>query len=141
MSMEENSFLLSIITPEHEFYREEVQMLVLLSTDGEIGILAGHEPSVITITECELRFLKDDEWHTAAASAGFATVSQQEVQVLLQTAEWPWEIDIKRAERDEQEAQEILRQRRSMQEYTMARAMLARAMVRLRVTRQPSQND
>ena len=58
---------------------------------------------------------------------------QDQVLVMLQTCEWPEEIDIKRAERDQHEAQEILRQKKSMQEYAMARSMLARAMVRLQV--------
>ena len=36
------TFLLSILTPEHEFYRGQVEMLNVSALDGELCILAGH---------------------------------------------------------------------------------------------------
>jgi F-type H+-transporting ATPase subunit epsilon len=129
------TFKLSIVTPEHSFFEAPVEMLVLQAVDGEIGILSGHEPMVISLREGILRILQNGIWRSAAASSGFATVIKDEVLVMLQTAEWPEEIDIKRAERDRYIAEERLRQKRSMQEYYLARSMLARAMVRLRAAK------
>ncbi len=128
------TFHLSIITPEHSFFEGEVEMLVLNTPDGEVAIQAGHVPMVISTVEGELRLKEKGILRWAAASSGFATVIQDEVLLMLQTAEWPEEIDIKRAQRAEYEARERLRQKRSMEEYHMARSMLARAMVRLRVS-------
>ena len=136
-----SSFQLSVLTPERTFFEGAVEMLILHSTDGEIGILPNHAPEVITIVESELRFLIDGKWRWAAASSGFATVTQDQVLVMLQTAEWPEDIDIKRAERDEYEAKERLRQQKSMEEYRMAHSMLARAMVRLRVSNRHNYNN
>jgi len=128
------TFHLSVITPERSFFEGDIEMLVLEAPDGEIAILAGHEPTVISTVEGELRLLQNGQPRWAAASSGFATVIQDQVLLMLQTAEWPEEIDVKRAERSEYEAQERLRQKRSMEEYHMAHSMLARAMVRLRVS-------
>ena len=45
------TFLLSILTPEHEFYRGQVQMLNVSALDGEMCILADHAPTVVGLTE------------------------------------------------------------------------------------------
>ncbi len=135
------TFHLSIITPEHSFYDGDAEMLILESSDGSVGIMAGHAPTVLSTVESELRILADGKWRWAAASAGFATITQDQVLVMLQTAEWPEEIDIKRAERAQRAAQEHLRQKRSLEEYHMARSMLARAMTRLRVSNRHNYNN
>ena len=131
-------FRLAIITAERVFYDGDAEMLVLPSPDGEIGIMAGHEPMVISSIEGEIHIRKDGQNRWAAASAGFATVTRDEVLLMLQTAEWPEEIDVNRAEHEKEEAEEIMRQKQSMQEYAMTRSMLARAMVRLRLTKDSS---
>ncbi len=135
------TFHLSILTPEHSFFEGEVEMLVLESEDGKIGILANHEPVVISTIESELRFMANGQWRWAAASSGFATVTQDQVLVMLQTAEWPEEIDINRAKRAEYEARELMRQQKSMEEYRSARSMLSKAMVRLRVSTRRNINN
>jgi F-type H+-transporting ATPase subunit epsilon len=135
------TFHLSILTPEHSFFEGEVEMLVLESEDGKIGILANHAPVVISTIESELRFLADGQWRWAAASSGFATVTQDQVLVMLQTAEWPEEIDINRAKQAEYDAREQLRQQQSMEEYRTARTMLSKAMVRLRVSKRHNYNN
>ncbi len=139
--MAAKTFHLSILTPEHSFFEGDVEMLVLESLDGKIGILAGHAPEVISTVESEIRLLINGEWRWAAASAGFATVTQDQVLVMLQSAEWPEEIDIKRAEQAEYEARERLRQQKSIEEYRVAHSMLSRAMVRLRVSKRHNYNN
>lgn len=136
-----SAFKLSVITPERLFFEGEAEALVFQAPDGEFCIMAGHEPMVATLVEGEIRITQQGKTRWAAASAGFATIMNDEVLVMLQTCEWPEEIDIRRAERDARAAQEKLRQQKSMQEYMLARSMLARAMVRMRVTNRRRVND
>ena len=70
------TFHLSVLTPEHEFYSGEVEMLNVSALDGELCVLAGHAPTVIGLTEGELT-LRDDQGKTrwAAASDGFMTIT------------------------------------------------------------------
>ena len=123
-----NTFLLSILTPEHEFYRGQVQMLNVSALDGELSILPGHAPTVISLTEGELT-LRDENGQTrwAAASDGFMTVTQDETVVMLQSAEWPQDIDRVRAERAEAQAREATR---LMPNDPEARTLLADALSR-----------
>lgn len=129
------TFNLKVVTPEKAFLNEPVERLVFPAPDGEIELLPGHAPMVATQEVGTVRFYKDGAWKEFAASEGFLIVDTKEKEVLLmtQTAEWPEEIDINRARRQREEAEERLRQQRSNQEYHMARAMLTRAMVRMRV--------
>ena len=103
--------------------------------DGEKGILAHHENMVIAVEIGELRFRKPDgEWVTAVVSKGFAEIVNNRASVLVNTAERPEDIDVKRAEEAKERAEEQLRQKQSMQEYYMSKASLARAMTRLSAT-------
>ena len=130
-------FHLSILTPEHEFYSGAVEMLNVSATDGEMCILADHAPTVVGLTEGELTF-RDEKGITrwASASDGFMTVTQDETVVMLQSSEWPEDIDRVRAERAERNAREALLQKQDRQSYLMNQAMLLRAMTRLRVSEQ-----
>lgn len=133
-----NTFHLQIITPERVFIDGQAEMLTVEATDGEVGIAAGHSPVIISTAEGEMRIQMDGRWRVAAASDGTVTVTPDHVLVMLQTVEWPEEIDARRAQEARDRAEEILRQKCSMQEYVMAKSMLSRAMVRLRVA---SRND
>lgn len=136
-----NTFRLQILTPERMFLEGDAEALTLRAPDGEIGILAGHAPTVITTEEGEIRIKMDGKWREAAASDGFVTVTPDHVLCMMQTCEWPEEIDENRARRSEERAREALRQQSSMREYIIAKSMLSRAMVRLRVLRNASRNN
>jgi len=129
------TFLLSILTPEHEFYRGQVEMISFSALDGRMMILAEHAPTVIGLTEGELTLrAADGNTRWAAASDGFVTVTQDQTVMMLQSAEWPEDIDRVRAERSEMRAREALLQKQDRQSYLMNQAMLLRAMTRLRVS-------
>ena len=135
------TFKLQIITPEHLFFEDNVEMVVIQSTDGEIGVLAGHIPMISTIETGEIRIkLVSGKWRNAAAGEGFATIKQDEVLLLCQTVEWPEEIDVKRAERARILDEEKLRQKASLREFHLTKASLARQMVRLRITNKSTHN-
>ena len=126
-------FRLMVLTPEREFYNDEAYSVTVNTIAGHVGVLADHIPMVTALTVGELTIRVGDEVKTAFHSEGFMEVRTDGVIILCQACEWPEEIDIRRAERDREAAEELLRQKRSMQEYVMAKSMLARAMVRLQV--------
>ena len=116
-------FHLDILAASVPFYRGDCVSLVLPTTDGEYGILANHSNAVGAVTAGELRFeTAEGEQRRAAVAPG------------LFKAERPEDIDVNRALRAREEAEEELRQKRSMAEYHLAQSHLARAMNRLRVS-------
>jgi len=129
-------FHLEVYTPERLFFDDEVEMVIVESSDGEVGILKGHIPMVAAISIGELRILTDGEWKIAAINEGFMEVRPDATVILVRSVEWPEEIDAHRAEEAKERAEERLRQKRSMTEYHQSKAALARAMARLRVKKE-----
>ncbi|MCR5797339.1 ATP synthase F1 subunit epsilon [Eubacterium xylanophilum] len=93
-------FQLDIISPERVFYTGDVEMVELTTTEGDIGIYAGHiplttvvAPGVLTITESS----GEDGLKYAAVLEGFMEVLPDKVTILAQSCEWPEEIDMNRA--------------------------------------------
>ena len=136
------SFRLEILTPERQFLNSEVQSLVVEACDGQLGVLSGHRPMVVPLSEGTLRLKLNGETKEAFHSAGFMEVRPDEVLIFAQACEWPEEIDEKRAKEALEKAQEQLRQKQSLLEYRHSQMSIARAMQRLRLSsrkRDPSQ--
>ena len=130
-------FSLKIIASDRLFYEGKCAKLVIPAPDGEVGILANHENMVIAVTVGDARVqLPGGEWVDVAVGAGFAEVVNNRVILLVDTAEKPGEIDARRAEEAKERAEEQLRQKQSQQEYYQTQASLARAMNRLRISKE-----
>ena len=128
-------FHLDILAASVPFYRGDCVSLVVPTTDGEFGILAGHSNAVGAVCAGELRFETEDGEHRRAAVApGLFKIDGDRVLLLLDAAEWPEDIDVNRALRARREAEEELRQKRSAAEYQAALSDLSRALNRLRIS-------
>ncbi|MGI6153010.1 MAG: ATP synthase F1 subunit epsilon [Christensenellaceae bacterium] len=128
-------YLLEILTPERSFFVEMVESVIFPTEDGEMSIQKGHESMVATIIPGEARINTGNKWVMCAVSEGFVEVRPDETIMFTQTAEWPEEIDVKRAQRAKERAEERLRQRQSEQEYQRSKISMARAMARLALTK------
>ena len=131
---EERQFHLEIVTPDRQFFIGEAQELTVPAIDGSLGVLAGHEPAVTALEPGLLRYRAGGEWHEAVVGQGFAEIVNNRVTLIVETAEKPEDIDLRRAEEQKERAEEQLRQKQSIQEYHMNQMALARAMTRLKVT-------
>ena len=132
-----SSFGLRVLASDRVFFEGRVQMLVLPAMDGEAGILANHADMVIAVTDGEMRYKTEDgTWHIGYVGRGFVQIANNRVILLTESAEKPEEIDVRRAEEAKERALEQLRQKQSIQEYYHSSASLARAMARLKTSRQ-----
>ncbi len=93
------TLLCEIVTPERITYRNEVEMVVAPTPDGEIGVLPLHAPLVTLLAPGELRVRfndgKDVEWF--AISGGYLQVHEDKVIVLADDAVPSSQIDVERA--------------------------------------------
>ncbi|OUP48863.1 ATP synthase F1 subunit epsilon [Lachnoclostridium sp. An181] len=128
------SFNVHILAANHPFYEGECQSLILPTLNGMYGVRAHHRNMITAIVPGELQYqLPGEEKQVASVSAGLAKIENGEVLVLVDSAERPEEIDVNRAKRQADEAKEAILQKKSIQEYRIAQASLARALSRLRV--------
>ncbi len=129
-----STFQLYILASERVFFEGKCESLVVPSVEGNYGILANHSNTIAVITPGMLRYREEGQAEKQAfVSEGLLKIESNEVLVLVDAAEYPEEIDVKRAERAKARAKEELLQKKSIQEYYLAQTHLARAVSRLRV--------
>ncbi len=128
-------FKLEVLTPERQFFDGDVEMLTITTTDGSFSFLADHVPIIMPIAVGSMTIRTPDETIDSFTSEGFLEVHHEGVVVYVQACERPDEIDKVRANEAQRRAEERLRQRQSMKEYQQSKMALARAMARLRVTK------
>lgn len=103
------SLRLELVAPAGRVFEGDVEMIVLPSVTGELGILSRHAPLVAQLSIGRVRALSaQGEWLVFAVSEGFAKVQFNKVIVLADTAEEATKIDIPRAEKAIERATERL---------------------------------
>jgi F-type H+-transporting ATPase subunit epsilon len=97
-----------VITPEKVIYDGEADLVVVRIADGDIGVMRDHAPIVSTVEPREVRITQDDEKYVFATSDGFFKMSENLVQILVEEAVPPDEIDVEEAESRVEEAENEL---------------------------------
>jgi F-type H+-transporting ATPase subunit epsilon len=91
------TFRLLVNTPDRVFYNDDVTMVELSTTEGEIGVYAEHIPLTSVLVPCVMNIHVDGDVKKAAVHGGIVEILQDKVTVLAEIAEWPEEIDVNRA--------------------------------------------
>ena len=128
-----DNFKLKIITPERIFFDKDAYMVELNTTEGEIGVYAGHIPTTCIIKPGILTIRMDGEEKEAALHSGFIQILPDSVTILAEVIEWPEEIDLHRAEAAMERAKERIAHRTSETDIARAETALLRAMARITV--------
>ncbi len=129
-----NKFDLHIIEADNDFFRGKCVSLVIPTTDGMMGIQAMHENMVAAIDIGVIKYtLPDGTRAHAAVSNGIVKVENNEVLILVESAEDPDEIDEIRARAEEEEAKDTLAGKADRLNYRAAKGILARAVNRLKI--------
>ena len=90
----------SLVAMDRPVWSGQARIVVATTPEGEIGILAGHEPILALLTDGLVRIeTVEGERITAAVHGGFFSVANDRVAVLAETAELGSEIDVERAQR------------------------------------------
>ena len=125
------SFLLKIVTPDGLEYEGQVEELIVRTTSGDMGILAGHINTVAPLGMGEATVIIDGQKRYAACIGGMVSVLNGEVTLVPTTFEWAEDIDQARAKRAEEKAQTVLKDKSSSDtDIRIAQARLRRALVR-----------
>lgn len=129
-----NRFRLDMLAAEKPFFQGECLSLVVPISDGQYGILANHSNMIAAIVPGMVKIIDSNEEEIiAAVSEGMVKVENNEVLLLVDTAEKPEEIDENRAKHSAEEAKEAMLQKKSIKDYYAAQAKMARAINRLKV--------
>jgi F-type H+-transporting ATPase subunit epsilon len=88
-----------LVAPDRRVWSGTARMVVAKTTEGEIGIMPGHEPVLgLLVTGPVTVRTADDQTVQAAVHGGFLSVADDRVTVLAEVAERMEDIDVARAE-------------------------------------------
>ena len=127
-------FSLKIVTPDGLIYDGQAEELVVRTTSGDLGILAGHINCVAPLGMGRATVIIEGKRRYAACIGGMVSVVNSAVTLVPTTFEWAESIDAARAEAAQQRAEAILHKKdASDTELRLAQAKLHRALVRKNV--------
>lgn len=99
---------LEIISPNKVVYSADIDMLIVRSIAGDLGIMPKHAPLLAGLVPHAMRAMIDGTENLIAVSGGFIQVQPDKIIVLASAAELPIEIDINRAKKAYERAQKRL---------------------------------
>lgn len=126
MASEGTALQVELVSPERILYSGQAEMVVARTTEGEVAFLPGHAPFVGALVPSSLRvLLAEGGEEVAAVHGGFVEVRDDRVIVLSDLAELASQIDLERARRAQEAAEEHLRHEHDAEiEGALARATL-----------------
>lgn len=134
---------LELVTPDKgDVLSKDINMLIVRSTAGELGILPRHANLLTELLPHAMKVKADGGETLVAIGGGFMEVTPEQITILADSAELSDTIDVDRAKRAMQRAEERIAQYKqnvkdSMIDIARANAALARAKARLLVKNVP----
>ena len=127
-------FPLKIVTPDGLEYEGQAEEVIVRTTSGDIGIMAGHVNCVAPLGMGRAMVVINGQKRYGACIGGILSVVGGAVTLVPTTFEWADEIDADRAEASYQRAQNVLQDKQSSDtDIKLAEARLRRALVRKNV--------
>lgn len=126
-------FQFEIVTPEKRVVDTAATEAQIPGKNGYLGVLPGHAPLITELAVGEITFRSDSGEQRLAVASGFAEVLPDKVTVLAETAERPEEINVERARKAKEHAEQRLAGAQTEGDVERALDALQRAEVRLRV--------
>jgi F-type H+-transporting ATPase subunit epsilon len=126
-------FQLEIVTPEKKVVDTPAEEAQIPGKNGYLGILPGHAPLITELAVGEITYRSEAKEERLAVAWGFAEVLPDKVTILAETAERPSEIDVERARKAKERAEERLTSSNTEVDVDRALDALHRAETRLDV--------
>jgi F-type H+-transporting ATPase subunit epsilon len=131
-----NTFQLEIVTPSRLLAKDAAEEAQIPGVSGYLGILPGHAPLITELAVGVLTYKASGATHTLSVAWGFMEVLPDKVTILAEAAERPQEIDVERAQKAKDRAEQRLKSNDLQVDYTRAEDALQRAETRLNVAKE-----
>ena len=134
-----NQFPLRIVTPDGLLYDGNAEEVIVRTTTGDLGVLAGHMNCVAPHGMGMATVMIGGKKRCGACIGGMITVMDGKATIVATTFEWANQIDVKRADRSEERARTVLADNRSNDtDIRLAQDRLKRELIRKRVANNKS---
>jgi F-type H+-transporting ATPase subunit epsilon len=95
-----------IMTPDKIFWDEEAEEIILPTNTGQMGVLTKHAPLITALDIGVMSIRQNNSWNFIALMNGFASIKNDKVTILVNSAESKETIDSNKAEKEFLEAQD-----------------------------------
>nr|YP_009367437.1 CF1 epsilon subunit of ATP synthase [Sarcinofilum mucosum]ARK14379.1 CF1 epsilon subunit of ATP synthase [Sarcinofilum mucosum] len=124
------SLQICILTPDRVFWNQEAEEIILPTNTGQMGVLTNHAPIITALDIGIMSIRTQKDWTSVALMGGFALVKQNQVTVLVNSAESKETIDSTEAEQAFLEAKDQLEKALGQKEKVEANFAFKRARAR-----------
>ena len=128
-----DTFQLEIVTPEKKVVDTAAEEVQIPGKNGYLGVLPGHAPLITELAVGQITFREHSAEQRLAVAWGFAEVLPNKVTILAESAERPAEINVERARKAKDRAEQRLTSGDTSVDVERALDALHRAEVRLEV--------
>src|SRR5580692_6548800 len=104
-----DTFQLEIVTPSRLLVKEAAEEAQIPGLSGYLGILPGHAPLLTELAVGVITYKVSGTTNTLSVAWGFAEVLPDRVTILAEAAERPQEIDVERAQKSKDRAEQRLK--------------------------------
>src|ERR1700758_2986677 len=102
------TFQREIVTPEKKVVETAAEQVQIPGKNGYLGILPGHAPLITELSVGEITYKENSAEQRLAIAWGFAEILPNKVTILAETAERPSEINVERARKAKERAEQRL---------------------------------
>lgn len=126
-------FTVKVVTPEAKSRTFDCDLLNIVTPQGQMGLLSHHMPLVTQLTISIMTSVHNGKRENFALSGGVLFFKNNEATIMADAFEAEGEIDLARAERAKERAEERLKSRDSEIDMKRAELALRKALNRLSV--------
>ena len=123
---------LEIVSPDRVFLDEEVDTAVVRTTSGDVGLMNDHIPMVAPVSVGRIKIVQDGKAREAACADGVVKIRGNHALVITEAVEWIEEIDIERARKARERAEQRLQAKTDEEDLDRAKAALTKALNRIK---------
>lgn len=131
--MAEKQFQFEVVTPTRILVSQEVEYVVAPGGEGEFGVLVGHCSFITTLKIGGLMYRQGGTEHYMTVMGGLAEVTPTKMTVLAELAEMAEDLDVERAQKAQQDAEDKLSSALTESEKNPIRKRLERSLTRQKI--------
>lgn len=129
------SLQICIMTPDQIFWDEQAEEIILPTNTGQMGVLSKHAPLITALDIGVMSIRQNNNWTFVALMNGFASIQNDQVTILVNSAESKETIDSTQAEKAFSDAQNKVENAANEKEKVEAALAFKRARARYLVVK------
>ncbi|SDY63232.1 ATP synthase F1 subunit epsilon [Tindallia californiensis] len=127
-----NKLHLEVISPDEVFWDDEVDTAVVRTIEGDVGLMNEHLPMVSPLIVGRIKIVKDGKAREASCAEGVVKIRGNRALVITGAVEWVDEIDIERARKAKERAEQRLEAKKNDVDLDRANIAMTKALNRIK---------